>query len=331
MIITREIINKNIKIYDINYLNDDLQYHAFEYKDISKLIDLYKNLLIEYGVKPQQSVIIAEYNDIWQLSAIFACFELGLIVVTADYFYDSVLAKLEREDRQLDTKTKILLPIDYCILPQNYNKKGKYASSISNKTIIRNFSYGKLNKNLKILHYNYEIDKSFISVKSSTNGIVDPPKCIEHTHEFLYNLCIRNSKFLSNNYISLYTQNHGNSMFCYAIPALHSKGVTNFYNLNNIHPKFNSIIKFLNLFDDINHIFLPYPNDVDVLLKLSENNPIPNTIIHVITYIKKEWVEKYYSKKYIKNIISNFGSNETTGPIFINQLKIIIFLKQVIH
>jgi hypothetical protein len=47
-------------------------------------------------------------------------------------------------------------------------------------------------------------------------------------------------------------------------------------------------------------------------------NPPSKTTIYTLSTIKKEWTT-FVKEGKIKNIISFFGTSETSGPIFINQ------------
>lgn len=241
MIITREIINKNIKFHDIVETGDG-KYTQFDYgyDQLNIAIDLYKNLLIDSGVKPQDTVTITEKNCIWQLAALFASFELGLKVAITDYLTEAMTEKINHEVFEVDTKTKVLLPIDYLLcssieLERNDNnlflKKISYLDRIIGKVIIRKFSYQHLYHKPKNVDSDISAHSNHIATKSSTSGTTGSPKCIEHSHEFLYELLERNSKLFSGNFLSYRNLNHGSSIFCYCIPAITSKSITDFYSV----------------------------------------------------------------------------------------------------
>lgn len=347
MIITREIINKNIKFHDVQfYPNDKIEQINCDYNDLSNAIDLYKKLLIDSGVLPQQTVTIAETNSIWQIAALFACFELGIKVAITDYFANSILTKLDFKNVELDTKTKALLPIDYGLLPdvKSYSaneSKIYYVKLISKFSIERNFSFEDLkNKIVVDIPKNFTTTDNYIVTKSATSGTTGAPKCIEHSHGFLYELLIRNSNLFSGNFVLRNNLNHGSSIFCYCVPALASTKVTDYFMLkygtthdekNQLHTQKPNTLrtdttndnrlttKFLNNLKNETHIMMPYPDFTDDIIRHASDYPIPNVILHVLSYIKTEWVENGYKKNIVGDIISNFGSNETTGPIFINK------------
>jgi len=327
MVITRDIINKKIKFHDVEYDTGEEFVYDFDY--LSTAIDLYKNFLLDAGVKPQETVTIAEKISIWQIAAIFACCELGLKIAITDFIK---LSTFSYKTNKIDSKTKSLMPIDY-FLPGNtklfldkpeicdendWQIKSYYCDRISNKTLFRDF----IKTDLKNISENKNIfaSKDNVVTKTTTSGTTGTPKLIEHTHRFLFDLLHRNSRWFSGNYIVTSNLNHGSSMFCYAVPALVSESVTDYYNfVHSSKENYNKIVKMISNYSGNSNIMLPYSSITEQFLQETINNPLPDTTIHVLGNIKQEWVDKFYKKKYIKNIISNFGSNETTGPIFINE------------
>lgn len=327
MIITRDIINKNIKFHDVEY--DTGEEFVYDFNYLFTAIDLYKNFLLDAGVKPQETVTIAENISIWQIAAIFACCELGLKIVITDFIK---LSTLSYKTNKIDSKTKVLMPIDY-FLPGNtksfldkpetcgendWKIKAYYCDRISNKTLFRDF----IKTDLKNISENKTIfaSKDHVLTKTTTSGTTGTPKLIEHTHRFLFDLLHRNSKWFSGNYIVTSNLNHGSSMFCYAVPALVSENVTDYYNFTqSTGEDYSKIVKTISNYSGKTNIMLPYSSVTEQFLQETASSPLPDTTIHVLGNIKSEWVDKFYKKKYIENIVSNFGSNETTGPIFINE------------
>jgi acyl-coenzyme A synthetase/AMP-(fatty) acid ligase len=330
MVITREIINKNIIFHDIVIKsNGTVEQFDYTYIEIYRAIDLYKKQLLEHGVKPQETVTYAGNNNIWQTAFIFATFELGLQYAITDYFSDAILNRINSIQYTPDIKTKLLLTIHYTISSNSKGldiKKTKYACKIAEINIIQSFDCSNLNEDIDACDTPYSIDENFIATKSATSGTIGNVKCAKHSHNFLYSLLKRNSKYFSGNFIqSCWNMNHGNSIFCYFIPALSSEKVTNFYNIisqkdeNDIEQLY-AVKNLLNTISDEEiHILTPYPKITNIFLTLLENTKLPNLIVHVLSYITKEWVNEYYKTGVIGDIVSNFGSNETTGPIFINR------------
>lgn len=325
MIISREIINKNIKFHD-NEIDGEI--FSYDYEYLSKAIDLYKNFLLDNGVKCQESATIAEGNTIWQLAALFACYELGIIVVITDYFSASIM-KIGI-DGWVDPKTKTLLPINYFLVPKQKIERGsekitkikKYADKILERTFDHN----------DILHANTN-DEVFASpncivTKSATSGTTGVPKCIKHTHEFLYSLLRRNSIHFFGKYGATVNLNHGSSIFCYLMPSIISEKITDVYNLemkyipNLGHMNHADIINTIEKCGGIDHLLVAHASQLEKYFEVIKNTntkTTQKTNFHVLCYIKKQWVDEMYKTGKVGDIVSNFGSNETTGPIFHNK------------
>jgi hypothetical protein len=85
----------------------------------------------------------------------------------------------------------------------------------------------------------------------------------------------------------------------------------------NIPNKLSSALARLREQDvDINHVMFPYSSMIDEFLSYDGNNG--ECILYTLSVIKKEWVEHTKTKK-IKDVISIFGTNETSGTVMINQ------------
>jgi hypothetical protein len=61
----------------------------------------------------------------------------------------------------------------------------------------------------------------------------------------------------------------------------------------------------------------PYTTLIDSFLE--NKNNFTNTTLYTLSYIKSDWVKKVEDKK-IKDIVSIFGTSETSGPIFLNKV-----------
>jgi len=67
---------------------------------------------------------------------------------------------------------------------------------------------------------------------------------------------------------------------------------------------------------EFDHLMIPYSYLIDNFLKLGS---YPKWNLYTLSTIKKDWVA-YHLDNRIKNIISIFGSNETSGPTFVNEI-----------
>lgn len=299
MIITRDVINKNIIFADYGK-NDIPKYYTFN--DISLKVDIYKNYLIDIGCKKGESVLIGYAPGIDQIGLFLAICELGLNFVVNDY-------KTIDNDKFdfIDTKTKILSPIHYFFDYGNfYEKKRDYFKKISEKYITIDQIPFNGNSNTTIW-----AESSDILMKCTSSGTTGTPKKVTHAHEFLYNISKRNTVFFDGNVSLVYNFNHGSSLATYFIPALMSNNVKEF---SNVYAEiFDNSEQTEKVFNYVDHIMIPYGNQLEEII---EKYNFPNMTYYTLSSISDKL--KGYGKRY-KDIVSIFGCNETSGPIFINR------------
>jgi len=307
MIVTREIINKNIIFND--YISDGqngIIAHTYTFNDLSKSIDSVKNyLLANYKIKPNDTILIGVRTaSRMQLAIVFAALELGISLCIVDY---------DRKDdfidyNYIDPKTKILLPINFHIVENKEHTKFKIFENICENTII--LSEVVLNDftENKII---YATEESVI-LKCTSSGTTGTPKLIYHTHNFLYHLIKRNSAYFDGNTGFIFNLNHGSSPATYFFPVLASQNVSSVNNFN--YMILNNVIDNIHL----DHLMIPYTYQIENLLK-EKSSKSNNLQLYTLSTIKKEWL-KYLKNQTIKDIISYFGSNETSGPVLINRL-----------
>jgi len=334
MIVTRDLINKNIAFKDIIFRDDDTKaitrektffddiiIKKYSFDELSELIDICKNALQRNGAKPGETALIGELAGKMQTALVFACTELGLTINIIDHNRPDHWQNTD----YIDIKTKLLLPIDYYLVDKN------------NRNIISMSNFNIFSKvcNKVISMSDEEIDttpnntigatKDSILMKCTSSGTTGIPKVITHNHEFMSSLIQRNSKFFDGSVFVIYNLNHGSSPATYFFPALASKNTEKILSasLHDIvshstgKPKVRTKIK--ELFKNrikFDHLMIPYPSVIEPFLK---SGIYPETTLYTLTTIDKTW--KYYQRDgRIKDIISIFGSNETCGPIFINKL-----------
>jgi len=313
-VISRNIINKNITFYDITENFDLIMY---SYQEFDKLVDRIKNyLLSNYKIKPGETVLIGYYGTcLKKTAAVFACLELGLSITIIDYHITII-------SPDSATKTQLLSPIHYFIceddkIPKE-NPKSKYAILI--KHCLNTIYHTDIKKHKFNEHLNCEvkIDPKSIAMRCTSSGTTGTPKIIEHSHEFLFDLCQRNSKMYYGNVVNEKCLGHGSGPATYFIPTLMSKDVKNIFNYWGEGSEFNDQKYFMrnkNIFD---HIMIAYAHDIDGYLKnINNENPPSKTIIYTLSTIKKEWIP-YVRENKIKDIVSIFGTSETSGPLFLN-------------
>lgn len=309
--ITREIINKNIRFHDVRFVEGNSpKINSYDYEYLCRQIDRYKNILTQAGVKQNYSIVIGEYVSLNQTAMVFACGELGLSVTIID----------NPNRNFLNTKLKLLLPVHYLLTEEELytyeNPKTKVLMEVVNKTII-----GELYDQDNSINNILLCKPDTVFLKCTSSGTTGTPKLITHTHNFMHDLVERNSNMFFGGAGMIANLNHGSSFATYFLPCLASNKVTDFYHISNVIEKADtkklvetlSYLKQKDIF--INHIMFPYTQFVDDFLKYKTDNK--ETILYTLGFINSAWINFIGSN--VKDIISIFGSNETSGPTLINQ------------
>lgn len=303
MLLTRELINKNIKFHNCIIHLDNKQYlkrYQHDYSYLSSLIDAYKNLFLSKGAKAGSTVVIGSPASIEQIAITFACAELGIIITIVD---ETPIISLG----QFTEQYKNLLPIDFFILSSDNNAdKFKILKDNSNITIILD------NENLDFAPNNIILaskDSIFLRCANFYGEI------IEHTHKFLSSLSKRNSLMFSGTAAIWKNLNHGSSCATYFLPILISENITDLYNITNNLLDLSRLFIDLNSMDiNINHFLIPRTSLIDEIL-LGDYQSMPKCIIYTLGIIKKKWT----TTTKVKDIISLFGTSKTSGPLLINK------------
>lgn len=304
MLITRQIINQDIKYHDYNR---DTFLGTYDYRHFSRLVDAYKNLFIKYGAKKGSTVVIGNQADTMQIALVFACAELGLsIVIIGNPFPPGKSAK-EYIPGMINLKLKLMLPIDFFIV-NNPDTTDKFS-------LFKDISRFTITLDDKELDYTPNdtiwADEQSVLLKCTSSGTTGTPKIILHTHGFMSKLVERNSKQFYGNMGMLSNLAHGSSPAVYFLPGLMSNNVTGYYNL-----PYKSLQDISTMTDKLDHLLVPYTIFLDDFF--ATDAKLDGCMLHTLGGIRKSWVEEI-KKGRAKDIISIFGTNETSGPFLINQ------------
>ena len=308
MIFTRQLLNKNIKYYDI--VDDSATIKAHTYEELSSLVDAYKNLLLANGAKHGQSIVIGTQPSLDQIASILACSELGLVICIVGTPLDMDNLEFYSKsinNRKVSISYKMLLPIDFFIIQdEKFTNKYETFRDTINTTILMSEQTLDYTPNDKI--YATE-DSIFLRCFDSNKHLL-----IEHTHQFITQLSMRNSLFYYGSVGMVRNLNHGSSIATYFLPSLLSERVTEFYNIyykeQNLYNRFFSEAKII-----LDHLMFPYTEIMDEFF--DNDISLGNCILYTLGIIRKQWVNKLQNK--VKDVITFFGNSEVSGPFLINQ------------
>lgn len=322
-VITRNILGD--KFLGLNMQTGD----SFTRNNLSNKIDRWKYILkTQCKAQKGESILIGVQTlGLDYLSMVFAAAELSLKIVIVDYDRNDDFKDLE----YFDPKTKILSPIDIFlhdfskeVIEKNPKAFSKFIffSNCSKRTYSTQddinfeiFDQEKFDEIKKILP-----NSSDILMRCTSSGTTGTPKIIEHTHEFIYKISYRNSDKFSGKCLHIRNLNHGSSLAVYLLPSLMNSSVTThlFYNVDE-HSPFDIFVKDISQYEDIlEYIIFPYPFMIDEFIDASRRNNLrwENLNIQTLSYITDK-SKIAVKEKIIKSITSIFGSNETSGPVFV--------------
>ena len=307
-LITREVINKNIKYGGIGSNNT-----LYDYDYLCKEIDRFKNILQHNNAQTGQSVFNF-LKGIKSVALFFASSELGLVTCVIDICPKTHQLYFQKEN-YLDAKSKSVMPINFVFLDKISIEKLKEEKSNKQKL------YSELAE--KVIVYDEHFDCSYndtinavgdsILIKSCSSGTTGTPKSISHSHSFICKVAKRNSKSFYGSVMCTRIFHHGSSFATFFLPTILSDRVDCIY-YSYDKAKYRQQEDYLKIID---HIQFPYPTDIKEFFKKTPSL-YPQLNVYTLAKIHTGW-KKHLGKK-VKDIISLFGSSETSGPIFTQHL-----------
>lgn len=316
MIVSVDSVSKNFRLYyseSNSWISRDL---LVEFVNFWKMIFVEKN-----NLQPGDKIGLGfPLTDIYYFGALYAAAELGLQLVVLD------ISNSTKDFSKSLSQMQDFLPLDLFISGKMLEpEKHKYYQVLSRQTEYWHIwdQYQIQNPDLWefITKKNPNPDDALLLCTSS--GTTDRPKKVVHSHKFLYDISQRNQKLFEFKGRVLHVRNlhHGSSLAVYFLPSLTSDSCTGHYVFN-----FGSASCMENLVNfcsqhNINHLQLPYTHAVEHFLKhaTSHNVMFDNLTLYTLSYINPDW-QALIKQCGIQKIISIFGCNETSGPLFINSL-----------
>ena len=319
--LTRKIISDK---FSLTKLEDHSVYNK---EDLFEKIDLWKYILVDQcNAKEQESILIGITTlSIDYFAICFASLELSLKIVIVDYNRKDDFSTIEYKD----PKTKALSPIDIFLhdvdeeLFQSGAKainKFKFFTTCSKRTYnIKKLNHKILDDNKFQVIQSVVPKKESIAIRCTSSGTTGTPKIVEHSHEFLYKISLRNSSKFSGDCLHIRNLNHGSSIAVFLLPSLMNDKVNNHlvFNVDEGEPFDKFVEAILPYRESMHFINFPYPYMIDEFINSNIKKEIkwPNLKVQTLSYIQQKSKDAI-REGIFESITSIFGSNETSGPVF---------------
>ncbi len=314
MIISLDAISKNFRLFN----NQDQTWQ--DRSLLTEFVDHWKIIFVEKNrLKAGDHIGLGfPLTDIYYFSALIAAAELGLKLVVLDISNQSVIPS----DNKLQSNS--FFPLDLFLSGKMLqSEKHDYYSAHSRQTEYWHVwdSYQTKNSGWWDNPSRSTIDSNLDLLLCTSSGTTNRPKKVNHTHEFLYNIGQRNKNLFEFNGNVLHIRNlhHGSSLATYFIPALMSDACQGHFIFNvESDRSIENLVEYC-IDHDINHVQFPYVHMAENFLKQAafQNYKFNNLTIYVLSYINPAWQSLIDQCGTIK-IVSVFGCNETSGPLFTN-------------
>jgi len=162
----------------------------------------------------------------------------------------------------------------------------------------------------------------------TSSGTTNVPKVIEHTHEFISAISLRNAGLYKGTAVHTNNLNHGASASVTLLPLLANDNVDKhlFFDCADFEV-IADLVKALKPYkDSIGYMSFPYPFLIDKFIEVSREQNVqwPKLDLITLSYILEN-AKHAVRDKIFNSITSIFGSNETLGPLFINRADQIVW------
>lgn len=322
--VTRDFISNNFLFTDIKSGKD------YNKDSIVERINFWKYVLkYKYKAQPQESILIGMQKlGIDYFAIIIAAAELSLKIVVVDYNRTDKFKDLEYND----PKTKLLSPIDIFlhdltsdVLNSNLGAVAKY--KFFTKHSNRTYCTSELGNFVVDGDLFTSLEKTMpaptdILFRVTSSGTTDVPKVIEHTHEFINAISLRNSKLYKGTALHVNNLNHGASASVTLLPLLANDQVNRhlFFDCADIEVMESLVDSLSSYRDDIGYLSFPYPFLIDKFIEVSRQKNVtwPKLDLITLSYILDS-AKLAVRDGIFNSITSIFGSNETLGPVFVNK------------
>ena len=314
MIISLDSISKNFRLF-----ND--QDKIWQDRSLlTEFVDHWKIVFVEKNKLKSGNHIGLGFplTDIYYFSALIAAAELGLKLVVLDISNQSIIPP----DNKLQSDS--FFPLDLFLSGKMLKlEKHNYYSAHSRQTEYWHIwdSYQTNSSGWWNNPTRSTISPDLDLLLCTSSGTTDKPKKVNHTHKFLFNVSQRNNKLFKfdGNVLHIRNLHHGSSLVTYFIPALMSDTCQGHFvfNLESVS-YMESLVRYC-VDHDINHVQFPHVHMAENFLKqaVSQNYKFNNLTIYILSYINPDWQSLINQCGTIK-IVSVFGCNETSGPLFTN-------------
>lgn len=308
-------ISKNFRL--VNHgLNE-----IYDREDLREFVRFWKAILIEkHQMEPGQSIGIGfPLTDIYYFGLLLAASDLGLQLIVLDISNNQVI-------NTNNPKIQEFMPMDLFVSgPQLVDATREYYESLARKidTWQTWDTYQVQDTETWRRCEHAHAQPTDVLLLCTSSGTTDLPKKIQHTHGFLHAISHRNSQLwnFSGNVVHVRNLHHGSSLATYFLPALMSDQCLAHYchNINTDHD-IPELVYFCRD-NKINHCQLPYVKYVEQFLRVASSQSVKfdNLTLYTLGYIDPLWQGLLENIGQVR-IVSVFGCNETSGPLFTNTL-----------